>query len=42
MITAADEAIGMYQRVAEAAWQGALKGNQAAERMRALIAEYGA
>lgn len=42
MITAADEAVGMHQRVAEAAWQTALKGAQAAARMRALIAESGA
>lgn len=42
MITAADEAVGMYQRVAESAWQNALKGNQAAERMRGIIAEAGA
>jgi len=41
MITAADEAVGMHQRVAESAWQQALKGAQAAERMRALVAECG-
>jgi len=41
MITAADEAVGMYQRVAESAWQNALKGNQAAEQMRSIIAEAG-
>lgn len=39
MITAADDAVAMHQRVAESAWQQALKGAQAAERMRALIAE---
>lgn len=41
MITAADESVGMHQRVAEAAWQNALKGSQAAERMRGLISEAG-
>ncbi len=40
-VTAADEAIGMYQRVAEAAWRDALKGSQAAERVRAMIGEFG-
>jgi len=39
MITGADDAVAMHQRVAEAAWQNAMKGGQAAERMRALIAE---
>jgi hypothetical protein len=42
MITAADESVAMHQRVAENAWQHALKGTTAAERMRALIAEAGA
>jgi len=36
-ITAADEAIGTHQRVAEAAWRDALKGPEAAARLRALI-----
>ena len=38
-ITAADEAIGTHQRVAEAAWRDALKGPEAATRLRALIKE---
>ncbi|MBR0683336.1 helix-turn-helix transcriptional regulator [Roseomonas eburnea] len=36
-ITAADEAIGTHQRVAEAAWRDALKGAEAAARLRGLI-----
>jgi transcriptional regulator with XRE-family HTH domain len=36
-ITAADEAVGLHQRVAEAAWRDALKGVAAANRVRALI-----
>jgi transcriptional regulator with XRE-family HTH domain len=38
-ITAADEAVGVHQRVAEAAWRDALKGAEAASRLRALIRE---
>ncbi len=38
-VTAAEEAIGVYQRVAEAAWRDALKGPAAAARVRALVAE---
>lgn len=37
MITAADEAVGLHQRVAEAAWRDALKGSAAASRVRALL-----
>ena len=37
MITAADEAVSLHQRVAEAAWRDALKGSAAATRVRALI-----
>jgi hypothetical protein len=37
MITAADEAISVHQRVAEAAWRDALKGAAAATRLRELI-----
>lgn len=40
-ITAADEAVGTHQRVAEAAWRDALKGSEAAARIRALIREHG-
>lgn len=36
-ITAAEEAVGLHQRVAEAAWREALKGSAAAARVRALI-----
>lgn len=38
-ITSADEAIGTHQRVAETAWREALKGNEAAARVRAILAE---
>ncbi len=38
MITAADEAISVHQRVAEAAWRDALKGAAAAARIRELVA----
>ncbi|MBR0669712.1 helix-turn-helix domain-containing protein [Neoroseomonas soli] len=38
-ITSADEAIGTHQRVAEAAWRDALKGSEAAGRVRALVQE---
>lgn len=41
-ITAADEAVGTHQRVAEAAWRDALKGPDAAARVRALLAEVAA
>ena len=37
MITAADEAVGLHQRVAEAAWRDALKGGAAATRLRAML-----
>ncbi|WP_149537573.1 helix-turn-helix domain-containing protein [Siccirubricoccus phaeus] len=37
MITAADEAIAVHQRVAEAAWRDALKGAAAAARVRDLV-----
>lgn len=37
-ITAAEEAVAVHQRVAEAMWRDALKGAAAAERVRALIA----
>jgi transcriptional regulator with XRE-family HTH domain len=36
-ITAADEAVGTHQRVAEAAWRDALKGAEAAAKLRELI-----
>lgn len=36
-ITAADEAVGTHQRVAEAAWREAMKGSEAAARVRDLI-----
>lgn len=36
-ITAADEAVGTHQRVAEAGWREALKGSEAAARVRELI-----
>lgn len=38
-ITAAEEAVGLHQRVAEAAWREALKGSAAANRVRTLIRE---
>lgn len=41
-ITSADEAIGTHQRVAEATWRDAMKGGEAAARIRALIGEAGA
>ncbi|TDH64083.1 XRE family transcriptional regulator [Dankookia rubra] len=37
MITAADEAVSLHQRVAESAWRDALKGGVAASRLRALL-----
>ncbi len=36
-ITAADEAVAVHQRVAEAAWRDALKGPPAAARLREII-----
>jgi hypothetical protein len=39
MITSADEAVAVHQRVAEAAWRDALKGAEAAARVRSLIQE---
>ena len=38
-ITAADEAVGIHQRVAETAWREARKGAEAAARLRLLLAE---
>ena len=38
-IIGADDAIAIHQRVAESAWRDALKGADAAARLRALIAE---
>jgi transcriptional regulator with XRE-family HTH domain len=38
-ITAADEAVAVHQRVAEAAWRDSLKGAAAASRVRDLIRE---
>jgi transcriptional regulator with XRE-family HTH domain len=38
-ITSADEAIGTHQRVAETAWREALKGSEAAARVRAILDE---
>ncbi|MFC7736020.1 helix-turn-helix domain-containing protein [Roseomonas sp. GCM10028921] len=38
-ITAADEAVSIHQRVAEAAWREARKGAEAAARVRLLLAE---
>jgi len=37
MITAADEAVTLHQRVAETAWRDALKGNAGAQRLRDLV-----
>jgi transcriptional regulator with XRE-family HTH domain len=37
MITAADEAVAVHQRVAEANWREVIKGAPAAERMRQII-----
>ncbi len=39
MITAADDAVAVHQRVAESAWRDALKGAAAAGRVRELVAE---
>jgi transcriptional regulator with XRE-family HTH domain len=36
-ITAADEAVATHQRVAEAAWRDAMKGQAAAQRVRELL-----
>ncbi len=38
-ITAADEAVSIHQRVAESAWRQAVKGQEAAGRVRLLLAE---
>lgn len=38
-ITSADDAVAAHQRVAEAVWRDALKGAQAADRVRALVRE---
>ncbi len=40
-ITAADEAVGTHQRIAEAAWRDATKGSEAATRLRELIRVHG-
>lgn len=40
MITGADEAIAAHQRVAEAQWREALKGEAAATRVRQLVAAH--
>jgi hypothetical protein len=40
MITSADEAVAVHQRVAETAWRDALKGAAAAARVRELIRLY--
>lgn len=40
-ITAAEEAVTVYQRVAEAMWRDAAKGAEAAQRVRELIARHG-
>jgi transcriptional regulator with XRE-family HTH domain len=42
MITSADEAVSVHQRVAEAAWRDALKGAAAAERVRELVRAHAA
>ncbi|TPG53157.1 XRE family transcriptional regulator [Roseomonas nepalensis] len=39
MVTAADEAVSIHQRVAESAWREARKGAEAAARLRLLLAE---
>jgi transcriptional regulator with XRE-family HTH domain len=36
-VTAAEEAVGLHQRVAETAWREALKGSAAAARVRAML-----
>ncbi|UFN50937.1 helix-turn-helix domain-containing protein [Roseomonas sp. OT10] len=41
MITSADEAVSIHQRVAETVWRDALKGATAAARVRMLIQEAG-
>lgn len=38
-VTGADEAVSVHQRVAETAWRDALKGQAAADRLRALARE---
>ncbi len=40
MITSADEAVAVHQRVAETAWRDALKGAAAATRVRELVKQY--
>lgn len=39
MITAGEDAVAIHQRVTEAAWRDALKGEAAAERLRVLLKE---
>ena len=36
-ITAAEEAVSVHQRVAEAMWRDSLKGSEAATRLRQLV-----
>jgi transcriptional regulator with XRE-family HTH domain len=38
-VTSADDAVAAHQRVAEGMWRDALKGNQAAQRLKAMVAE---
>jgi len=38
MVTSADDAVSAHQRIAEAAWNNARKGKDAAERLRQLLA----
>jgi transcriptional regulator with XRE-family HTH domain len=40
-VTASEEAVAVYQRVAEAMWRDAAKGAEAAQRVRNLIARHG-
>ncbi len=40
-ITAAEEAVSVYQRVAEGLWRDAAKGVAGAQRLRELIARHG-
>ena len=40
MVTSAPEAVAAHQKVAEASWRESLKGAAAAQKLRALLAEY--
>lgn len=40
LITSAPEAVNAHQRVIEALWKDSLKGKEAADRLRLLLAEY--